>query len=107
MTKEKIKELWNKIVVKDWKQTQITDMEDFDRLLYEVSNEIDTGFDVCWAGYDEQYLFTSYYSNKLGLNIELDLDCFERLDNADDLYEFIKRQNDWAREVETSITVKK
>jgi hypothetical protein len=81
-------------------------MEDFDRLFYEVSNEIDTGFDVCWSGYDEQYLFTSYYSNKLGLNIELDLDCFEQLDSADDLYEFIKRQNDWARKVEASITVK-
>lgn len=108
MTKQEIKKVWDEIVVDEWKQDKITEVEDFERLIYETSNTLGLKFDVCWGGSpDEPYLLTSYWSKKLELNIELDLDCFEVLENYEDLFDFCKRMNDWAEKVEASITIKK
>lgn len=103
----KIKAIWEDLVINDWGQNSITEYEDFDRLIYEVSNQVGLKFDVCWAGNEEQYLIASYYSEKLRLNIELDLDCFEQLESADDLLEFCERFNNYAEKVENSITINK
>jgi hypothetical protein len=96
---EKIKELYE-----EYKKNNDGTLDDYDMLMNSIAQEGVLEFDTVMAGNDgDAYLYTSYYSPKLKLNIELDIDSYQEFDTFEDLLDMINAYHKQIKEVEAKI----
>jgi hypothetical protein len=96
---ETIKSIW-----KAYSKQKPFEFEDYLSIMNCLSNNGLVEFDTLEAGGDcDSYIYTSYYSKKLGLNIELDVDSFTQIESEKELRDIINGYHKQIKEVEAKI----